>query len=102
MVLAPRGARSAAACGDASTGVRAFLPSAPPSRAGLTAGKTIDDVTRAVTIAPPSTDSGTTRTDAAWMTPGTRAIDTAADGLISEAAAFWAQGAATATSAPVV
>src|ERR1700685_4347073 len=35
------------------------------------------------------------------MTPGTLAIDNEEDGLISGAAAFWAQGAATATSAPV-
>ena len=55
-----------------------------------------------MTTAPPATDSGTTRTDAAWVTPGTWVIAVAADGLISEAAAFWAQGAATATSAPVV
>ena len=47
MALAPGAARSAAACGDASTGVRPLLPPAAPSRAGLTGGKTIDDVTRA-------------------------------------------------------
>ena len=52
--------------------------------------------------APPLTDNGTTRTDAACLTPGTAASDAAADGLISEARVFSDQGAATAASAPTV
>src|SRR5580693_4576813 len=50
--------------------------------------------------APPPTDNGTTRTEAERLTPGTSASDVAADGLISEARVFSAQGAATAASAP--
>ena len=49
---------------------------------------------------PPPTDNGTTRTDAACLTPGTSASEAAEDGLISEARVLMAKGAATAASAP--
>ena len=43
----PEAARSAAACGDASTGVMLSWPPPAVSRAGLTGGKTIEELTRA-------------------------------------------------------